>query len=79
MPQTANMNKGFLFLPVLFMCFSTLNVQHSDASIFGDVQYQGEPILLATIPMEGSTIGKADISAPGAQRTCYPGIRLHSF
>jgi outer membrane receptor for ferrienterochelin and colicins len=57
MNQTANMKKGFLFLPVLFLFFSTLNGQHSDANIFGDVQCQGEHIPFATIHIEGTTIG----------------------
>ncbi len=58
MDRTANLKKGLL-LPVLFLYFSTLSGQHSDANIFGDVQCQGEHIPFATIHIEGTSIGTA--------------------
>jgi len=53
------MKKGLFLITLLLLYVYSLNAQHSDANIFGDVQCQGEHIPFATIHIEGTTIGTA--------------------
>ena len=50
--------KRILFsLSFLFILYSSLSGQHSDANVFGDVQCDGEHIPFATVHIEGTSIG----------------------
>ena len=53
------MKRGLILLPLLLSHILTLNGQHSDANIFGDVQCKGEHIPFATVHVEGTAIGTA--------------------
>ena len=48
-----------LLILLILGSVSSLQAQHSDANIFGDVQSDGEHIPFATVHVEGTTIGTA--------------------
>ncbi|MDY0201452.1 MAG: carboxypeptidase-like regulatory domain-containing protein [Tenuifilaceae bacterium] len=49
--------KRLILLFFTTLLITTLNAQHTDGNIFGDVQSEGKHIPYATVYLEGTTIG----------------------